>query len=72
MSSPKITFIDIYRRSGNSDTKSVQIFIGNNPDFNSDSWVKNGEGDILKFIFQTVIELYSQVYSKYMCMETKV
>ncbi|MDR2473222.1 MAG: Ig-like domain-containing protein [Tannerella sp.] len=36
--------INIYRRKGNTDTKTVQCFIGNSPDPDSDSWQLIAEG----------------------------
>lgn len=44
MESPKkIAFFDIYRRRGNTDTKTVQLFVSNESDPDADSWIKIGE-----------------------------
>ncbi|GHT69543.1 chitobiase [Bacteroidia bacterium] len=45
MISPKNFFrIDIYRRAGNTDSKSVEIYIGNSADPDDASWTKIAEG----------------------------
>ncbi len=45
MESPKkIAFFDIYRRRGNTDTKTIQLFVSNDSDPDADSWIKIGEG----------------------------
>lgn len=45
MSSPKkIAYFDIYRRSGSSDTKTVQLFVSDDSDPDSTDWIKIGEG----------------------------
>ena len=45
MESPKqIASMDIYRRAGSGDTKTVQLFISNSSDPNSDDWLAIGEG----------------------------
>ncbi len=45
MESPKkIAYVDIYRRKGNTDTKTVQLFVSNTTDPESTNWIKIGEG----------------------------
>lgn len=45
MESPKkIAYFDIYRRKGNTDTKTVQLFASNDSDPDSPDWVLIGEG----------------------------
>ncbi len=45
MESPKkMTYFDIYRRSGSTDTKSIQLFVSDESDPESESWIKMGEG----------------------------
>lgn len=45
MESPKqIAYFDVYRRSGSTDTKTVQLFVSNNSDPDSEDWVEIGEG----------------------------
>jgi hypothetical protein len=43
-SSKRIIKIETYRRSGNTDTKTLQYFVGDNPDADAGTWVKIGEG----------------------------
>jgi len=43
-SSKRIVKIDTYRRSGNTDTKSLQYFVGDDPDPDATTWVKIAEG----------------------------
>jgi hypothetical protein len=40
----EIKRIDTYRRSGNTDTKSVWYYVGDDPDPNAASWTKIAEG----------------------------
>lgn len=40
----KISKIELYRRAGNKDTKSVELFISDQPDANIGNWVKIGNG----------------------------
>lgn len=44
MSSKKICQFDVYRRSGSTDSKTVQLFVGTNQDPDAAGWVKVGEG----------------------------
>lgn len=45
MASPKkIAYFDVYRRSGSTDTKTIQLFVSNTSDPNSTDWIKIGEG----------------------------
>lgn len=44
MSSKKICQFDVYRRSGSTDSKTVQLFVGTDPDVDAAGWVKVGEG----------------------------
>jgi hypothetical protein len=45
MASPKkIAYFDIYRRRGNTDAKTVQLFVSNTDDPDSPDWVEIGEG----------------------------
>jgi hypothetical protein len=39
-----IAFVEVYRRKGSTDTKTVQIYLGNDPDPESPEWVMAGEG----------------------------
>ena len=54
MESPKeMSKIKVYRRSGTTDTKSVEIYVGNSPDANATDWVQLvtgvfGDGDSLE------------------------
>lgn len=56
MMSPKdMSKVEIYRRSGTTDTKSVEFYIGNSPDANAADWVRLatgvfGEGDRLELL----------------------
>ena len=40
--SKKISKVEIYRRSGNKDTKSVELYVSGQPDGNAADWVKIG------------------------------
>jgi hypothetical protein len=44
VSPQKINRIETYRRPGNTNTKSVQYFVSNDPDPDAASWVKIMEG----------------------------
>ena len=45
MKTPKnIVFFDIYRRSGNTDTRTVECYLGDNPDGEAGPWTKISEG----------------------------
>lgn len=46
----KISRVELYRRSGNTDTKSVELYVSDQPDANTGNWTKIGtavfdEGD---------------------------
>ena len=48
MKSPKkIAKIDTYRRPGNSDAKTIQYFVGPDPDAQASSWTKIGESEFV-------------------------
>lgn len=44
VSSKKICRVDIYRRPGNRDAKTAQLFVGPDSDPDSNKWIKIGEG----------------------------
>jgi len=44
-SAKNIVRIDIYRRQGNTDSKTVRFFVGNNPDPDAGAWIQIGEGE---------------------------
>ena len=46
----KISRVELYRRAGNTDTKSVELYVSDQPDANTGNWTKIGtavfdEGD---------------------------
>ena len=51
MQTPKnISKVELYRRSGNKDTKSIELYVSDHPDANASGWIKIGtvvfgEGD---------------------------
>ena len=48
MESPKqIAYFDVYRRAGSTDTKTVQLFVSNNADPDSEDWIVIGEGEYI-------------------------
>jgi len=48
MGSPKkIAKIDTYRRPGNGDAKTIQYFVGPDPDADATSWTKIGESEFV-------------------------
>jgi len=48
MGSPKkIAKIDTYKRSGNTDAKTIQYFVGPDPDADATSWTKIGESQFV-------------------------
>lgn len=40
----KISRIEVYRRAGNTDTKSVELYVSDQPDGNTGNWIKIGNG----------------------------
>lgn len=44
LSSKKISKIEVYRRSGSTDTKSIEVYVGNNPDAAATNWVRLAAG----------------------------
>lgn len=41
MQTPKmISRVELYRRSGNTDTKSVELYVSDQPDANTGNWTK--------------------------------
>lgn len=45
MQSPKrISRVEVYRRAGNTDTKSVELYVSDQPDSDSANWIKIGDG----------------------------
>ncbi len=40
----KVSRVEIYRRAGNSDTRSVELYLSDQPDSGSGNWVKIGGG----------------------------
>ena len=48
MTSPKkITKIETYRRPGNTDAKTIQYFVGPDPDVDATTWTKIGESEFV-------------------------
>lgn len=43
-SQKKISRIEVYRRAGNTDTKSVELYVSDQPDANTGDWAKIGNG----------------------------
>ena len=41
--SKNISKVELYRRSGNTDTKSVELYISDQPDANTGNWMKIGD-----------------------------
>lgn len=66
MESPKkIAYFDIYRRMGNTDTKNVQLFVGNSGNPDAADWVKMGEGTFTTGDKLTV-EAISDIQGRYL------
>lgn len=40
----KISKVEIYRRAANKDTKSIELYISDQPDANAGNWIKIGNG----------------------------
>lgn len=40
----KISKVEIYRRAANKDTKSIELYISDQPDANAGNWIKVGNG----------------------------
>lgn len=70
MGSPKkMSKIEIYRRSGTTDTKSVEIYVGNSPDADATDWVQVatgtfGNGDSLELPVPASIDTNQGRYMK--------
>lgn len=70
MGSPKkMSKIEIYRRSGTTDTKSVEIYVGNSPDADATDWVQVatgtfGDGDSLELPVPALIDTNQGRYMK--------
>lgn len=43
-SQKKISKVEVYRRAGNTDTKSVELYVSDQPDGNTGNWIKIGNG----------------------------
>lgn len=43
-SEKRISRVEIYRRVNNTDTKSIELYVSDQPDANSDNWEKIGNG----------------------------
>lgn len=70
MASPKeMSKIEVYRRSGTTDTKSVEIYVGNSPDATATDWVRLatgvfGEGDRLDLLIPESMNINQGRYLK--------
>lgn len=47
-SQKKISRIEVYRRAGNTDTKSVELYVSDEPDVNTANWTKIGSGTFVE------------------------
>lgn len=65
----KISQIDLYRRANNKDTKSIELYISDQPDANTGNWIKIGngifsDGDILSIPIPESIDTEKGRYLK--------
>ncbi|MDR3245627.1 MAG: Ig-like domain-containing protein [Prevotellaceae bacterium] len=58
--------IETYRRSGNTNTKSVRYFVGNDPDPNAPSWVKIMEGTFASGNLLTLNAPENNIHARYL------
>lgn len=68
-SSKEMSKIEVYRRPGTTDTKSVEIYIGNSPDANATDWIQLvtgvfGDGDSLELPVPASIDTNQGRYMK--------
>jgi hypothetical protein len=66
VSPQKINRIETYRRLNNTDTKSVQYFVSNDPDPNAPSWVKIMEGTFASGNMLTLNALENDIQGRYL------
>lgn len=69
VSPKKMSKIEIYRRSGSSDTKTVEVYVGNQPGNDASGWVKIatgifGEADNLELLIPESVDTEKGRYLK--------
>lgn len=65
----KISKVEIYRRAANKDTKSIELYISDQPDANAGNWIKIGNGtfangDILSIPIPELVDTKKGRYLK--------
>lgn len=65
----KISKVEIYRRAANKDTKSIELYISDQPDANAGNWIKIGngifaDGDILSISIPESVDTEKGRYLK--------
>lgn len=68
-SQKRISKFEVYRRAGNTDTKSVELYVSDQPDGNSGNWTKIGngtfgEGDNLSILIPESVDTEKGRYLK--------
>lgn len=69
LSGKNMSKIEIYRRAGNTDSKSVELYVGNNPDADGAGWIQIAtgafsNGDNLELIIPESIDTSQSRYLK--------